>query len=199
SRALDAAEWQPFNDAQHLVEVERKVLRPQAGALPNRYRLSNLEVGIAKAWLRAPLLGELREVCHDRREPAHEQAERLTIDDQVGVVGNEAAGGAEMDDRLGSLGEFSVVVNMRHHVMAQLLLQVGNPIPIEGVAMRTQFVDLLLRYRKAEPMLGIREADPQVAPRRVARAWREQASHVLARISFDEWVIEAVAAFHAVI
>jgi len=43
------------------------------------------------------------------------------------------------------------------------------------------------------------EADPEVPPRAVPGARREQASHVLARVAFDEGVVEAVAAFHAAI
>ena len=91
------------------------------------------------------------------------------------------------------------MVHVRHHVVAQLLLQRGHAVPVEGVAVLLELFDLRLGHREAELLLGRGEADPEVPPRAVPGARREQASHVLARVAFDEGVVEAVAAFHAAI
>ena len=74
----------------------------------------------APAPRRLLLLGEARQVVDARRQPALEQPQRLTVDHQVAVVGDEAAGRAEVDDRLGRGRQLAVVVHVRHHVVPHL-------------------------------------------------------------------------------
>src|SRR5262249_51149752 len=98
-RALHAAQRQPGGDATHFVEIEREILRPQAGALAHRDGLRDLEVRVAETRLRAPALRERRERGDHRDQALLDETQGAAIEDQVRVVGDEAARGTEVDDR----------------------------------------------------------------------------------------------------
>ena len=64
--------------------------------------------------------------------------------DQVGVVGDVAARGAQVNDRPGSGAQVAVGVHVGHHVVPQLLLVSGGGGEIDVVDVGRQFGDLLL-------------------------------------------------------
>ena len=212
-------EWSPLDKAKNDAWVPVVPLTPRNGSqaatrrtssrssakscahkqarLPTVTGWSDLKVRVAKTRLCPPLQRELPQQVQDVGEPLLQLTQRRTVDHQIGIVGDEAAGRSEVDDRLGLRGQFAIVMDVRHDVVAQFLLELSHPVPVELVPMALEVVDLLLRDREAELVLGLRQADPEVAPGGVAHAGREEASHRRARVAFDEWVIEAVAAFHA--
>lgn len=194
-----ATERQPLDDAAQLVEVEREVLRPEARTLADRHRLRHLKVRVAKAWLGAPRSRKLTERAQHRYQALLAKAQRIAIHDQVRVVGDKATGGAKMNDRPSRLCQFTKVVHMRHHVVAQFFLQCGTTIPVELIAVRLEVFDLRLCHREAKVTFCLGQRDPEVAPGGVASARREQRRHFLACITFDQRVIKPVAAIrHAV-
>jgi hypothetical protein len=106
---------------------------------------------------------------------------------QLGVVGHEAAGRAEVDD-LRRVGPrlLPEVAHVGHHVVADLGLDRAHPGEVEVVAGRPQRRDLRRRHRQPERVLRLGERDPQVAPQQRPPAVAPIGEHVRGRVALGE-------------
>ena len=85
--------------------------------------------------------------------------------DEVGVVAHVGAGGAQVDDgaRLGRL--LAQVMDVRHHVVAKLALQLGRALQVEVVQVRADRLDGRVGNGKPQLALRFRQRQPEPAPR----------------------------------
>ena len=80
------------------IEIEDEVIAPQAGALADGGQLGRLEVGVAKRRQVAVAVGEARQGVDDADQPIAQHRQPLAHQEQIGVVGHIAAGGAKVND-----------------------------------------------------------------------------------------------------
>ena len=64
----------------------------------------------------------------------------LTYENEVGIVGHEAAGRTEVDDVACGWSGLGERANVRHNIMAELLLQFSGPIKIDIVQVCPQSI-----------------------------------------------------------
>lgn len=102
--ALDAAEAEVVARALEVAQVPEELLDPQGRALADSRQLRGLEVGEAERREVTVLLGKGREARDDDSELGDEDVEAVTEEDEVGVVGNVARGGAKAAGSAGALG-----------------------------------------------------------------------------------------------
>ena len=131
---------------QHVVQVlqvQQQVLDPEGGPLAHGGGLGRLEVGEAQAGLVLPLGGEAapgRRSTSSRRRA--QQPQGLAADEQVAVVGDEAAGGPQVDDGPGGGRLVAPGVDGGHDVVAQAGLMAGDGLQVHGVLGGAQLLDL---------------------------------------------------------
>ncbi len=87
----------------HLGQVHEEVLQPQTGPLADGGELGRLKVGVGEAGEGAVTAGEAGELAGGCRQPPCEELQGLPDEQDVGVVGDEGAGGAEVEDASGPL------------------------------------------------------------------------------------------------
>ena len=113
------------------------------------------------------------EDANEDADPVEEVAETLVDDALIGQVMDEADGDQRAvlewfasaleeakDDRLRSLGQLTIMMNVRHHIVSKFALKLRNTIPVKRVAMLPQLLDLLLVHGEAESLLSLCETDP---------------------------------------
>src|SRR4051794_10935734 len=97
-------------------------------------------------------------------QPAEQEPEAVTHDDQIGVVGDEGAGSAQMKKgaRCGRL--VSKGVNMSHDVMPETTLIACGRSQVRAVEMSPHLAQG--RFRNVQPELALRfgQGQPQPAP-----------------------------------
>ena len=100
-----------------------------------------------------------------RDEPAEQQAEAVAHDDQIGVVGDERAGGAEVEERPGRGRLVAEGVHVRHDVVAEPPLVRARP--RRGRRRRggpASAASASSGIGEAELALGLRQREPEPAP-----------------------------------
>ena len=100
--ALGAAETERLQAVLDFVEVEDEVVAPETGALADGGQLRRLEVGEAERGQVAPAGGEPRQGVDDADEAVAQHPQPFAHQYQVGIVGDVAAGGAEVEDVAGA-------------------------------------------------------------------------------------------------
>src|SRR5690606_10824932 len=113
---------------------------------------------------------------------------------EVGVVADESTGRAEVDDPARGGRLLPQVVDVRHHVMAQLALQLGRPGEVEVIEVLAKLRDRLVRDLQAELTLGFRQRQPQPTPGSELEARREDVRHLPRRVPLRERVAVSVRA-----
>ena len=160
-----------------LLQVGQQVLHPEGGPLAHRHQLGGLIVGVAQGGRGLVGVGELGEVGQHGDELAPEIPQALPVNDEVGVVGDVAAGGAQVNDAGGGGSRFAVGVHMGHDVVADFLF------PRRGhLVVNVGDVGLQLRHLLAgdgEPQVVLRpgQGHPQPAPGLDAHIGGEQVQH----------------------
>ena len=84
----------------HFLEVQQQILQPQARPLADRRRLRRLEVGEAERRQVAVAAREVGQRRNGRDQSLAHQLECIPLLDQLGVVGDERAGRAQVNERL---------------------------------------------------------------------------------------------------
>ena len=166
-----------------LLQVEQQVLHPQARPLAHRDRLGRLVMRIAERGQRAVAPGERPERAQHRDDLAADEAQRVPVQDEVGVVGDKAARRAQVDDARRARAAEPVGVHVRHHVVAHLALARLHDGIVDLLDVRGKLVHLRLRHRQAQRMLGARQLRPEPPPRLKAAVGREEALHPFAGIA----------------
>ena len=182
------AEFRPH--CLHLLEIEEQILEPQAGALPDRHGLGRLQVRVAErghAGLRA---GEGGQVIDRAQQPLAHDLQALEVLDQAVVVAHEGARRAEMDVLAGLGRDLAEMMHVRHDVVPQFALDLGDPVEVDLLARRVHGHDRRVGNVDAERPLLLGEGDPQVAPDERLHARGEDRRHVARGVAVDErmWV-----------
>ena len=125
--ALDPARLQPPALEAQPLEIEDEILEPQTGAFAHRGRLRRLEVGHPETGLRRPALGEVGERGDHPENPRLDQRHGVAGDALFGVVADEAARGAEVEDGFRRRGVLGEDVEVGHDVVPGLALDLGHP------------------------------------------------------------------------
>src|SRR6185436_14139112 len=97
-RPLDPAAAQGRQAVADLVEVEEEVLQPEAGPFADGGQLGRLEVGVGEGRDVLGAAGEGGQLAGGRGQPGGQQLQGLPHQQDVGVVGDEGAGGADVED-----------------------------------------------------------------------------------------------------
>src|ERR1041385_4091971 len=83
----------------------------------------------------------------------------------------------------------TVMADVGHHVVAELLFQSSHPIEVDLVAPPAQRLDLLPRDGETQLRLAFGEGDPEVAPGPITAVPREVLDHFAAGVTVDERVL----------
>ena len=174
-----AQEFHAGHQCVQLLQVGEKVLHPQRGPLAHSDGLGGLIVGVAQGGCGGVLLGEGRQIGQHRQQLAPEIGQAVPVQDQIGVVGDVAAGSPQVDDARRSRCGLAVGVHMGHHVVAHLPLTLGGHVVVDVGDVGLQLRHLLCRDGQAQVVLGAGQRRPQPPPGLIAAVVREQVQHVL--------------------
>ena len=135
-------------------------------------------MGVAQTGQILVLQRELRQAAHDLDQLGADQLHRVAQHQDVGVVGDVAAGRAQVDDALGIGAHVAVGVHVGHHVVAHALLVAAGRVVVDVVDVRLQLVHLRLGDGQAQLHLGLRQRHPQLAPGGELAVGREDVLHL---------------------
>ncbi len=191
-RAFDAAGLQLFQAVFRLVQVERQVVGPQAGAFAHGGGLSGLQVREAQARQVAVFDGKVRQRADHARQPAADQLQRLAEQHQIRIVRHVTAGGAQVDDRSGQRANVAIRVHVRHHVVADLPLVPVGGVVVDVVHMGPQLGDLLVADRQAQFLFRLGQRHPQPPPSAELLVVTPQPAHFLGSVADNQRVLVLV-------
>ena len=135
-RAFHAAGLERRDAVLDFRQIERQIVGPQARPPADGRRLRRLQVREAERRQVAILFGEVGQRDDHRRQPPGDHLQRLAHQNQVGVVGDVAACGAQVNDRPGRGALVAVGVDVGHHVVPQLALVLVGGVEIDVVDVR---------------------------------------------------------------
>ena len=196
--ALDPARLQPAALEAQPLQIEDEILEPQTGAFAHRGRLRRLEVGHPETGLRRPALGEVGERRDDREQPGLDQRHGVAGDALLGVVADEAARGAEVENRLRRRRVLGKDVEVGHDIVPGLALDLGDPdeIVLGHLEVGAHLLDGLGRNLEPELRLGLGERQPHPPPGGVTVAGGEQVEHLGRGVAPRQRVVKAVEVCH---
>ena len=162
---LQPRKRQRLEPVAELLEVEHEVLHPERRALADGGELGRLEVGVAEAGhARAVRAANASSAASTAMSRPRSRREPVAHEDQVGVVGDERAGGAEVDERPRRRRLVAEGVDVRHHV-------VPEPALVRAAAARSTssrwariWASASSGIGEAELALGLGEREPEPAP-----------------------------------
>ena len=182
-RAAAAEEPDVLQRKVDLVQIGEEILHPQRRALADGHQLRRLIVRVSERRQRFVRLGEVRQIGDDLEQLTAQIAQTVAIEDQVGVVRHIAARRAQMDDARCGRRRLAIGIDVRHHVVADLLLAPADAVVIDVVDVRFKLRNLIIRDRQAQRGFSPGQRDPQPAPGAIARVRGEQLQHVAGRIA----------------
>jgi hypothetical protein len=148
----------------HFLEIQQQVLDPQCRPLADRGGLRGLEVRVSKRREVPVLLRECGKRADAGQQPLTHQQQRIAVLQQLAVVRDVCAGGAQVDDAVRLGRDIAVVMNMGHHVVTETLLVRGRRIQVDVLDVRAHLVQCARGNVQSELLLGFSECDPQPAP-----------------------------------
>ncbi len=133
--------------------------------------------------------GEVGQGGDDADQPVAQQLETFAHQDQIGVVGDVAAGGPQMDDPRRAGAGIAEGVDMGHHVVAQpALVRLGGG-KVDAVDGRAQLGNLCRHDRQAEFGLGFGQRHPQPPPGAEFALRAPEAAHFGRGVAVDQWIV----------
>jgi hypothetical protein len=169
---------------------------PQRRTFANRHELRRLEVGVAQAGQSLPLPGKGRQCVDCCNRLVADERKGLTHQDQVGVVGHEAARRPQVDDRTSDRGCVAQGVDVRHHVVPKSLFVGVRQVEIDGVQLAAQGRDLFRGDMQAQGLLRLGQGNPQPPPCRELGLRRPEPRHLPARVASDQRIVVDVVRGH---
>ncbi len=103
-------------------------------------------------------------VYEDRADAPQQQLHRLAHEHKIGVVRDEGAGRAKMNERTGGRRLIAEVVDMRHHIVTQPSLVFRGLLEVGIVEMGPQLRQRGVRNREAQLFFPLHQREPQPAP-----------------------------------
>ena len=170
-------------------QIEHEIVGPQAATFADGGWLGGLEMGEAEAGQGTMLGGKPSHRIDRRGETPCDQLEGVSNENDVGVVGDEAAGCAEVDDRfrLGAL--FGVGFNVCHDVVPTHALFFFCDVEVEVLFKPPHLVELRIRDRQAKLLFSLRQGDPQPAPGLKTSIRPPKFRHLPRRIPLDQRIL----------
>ena len=169
-----------------MVEIHDKILHPQRRALAHGGGLRRLKMRIGEGGLRLVLLGKIRKRGNGAEKQAANAQERVTLQNDVGIIPYKAARRDEVDDGLCLRAGKPEGVDMRHDVVPDLTLARGGGGIVDVVKMRAHLVKLLVRYVETELLLALGEGEPESSPRGKLAVIGEYLLHLPPRVALAE-------------
>jgi hypothetical protein len=148
--------------------------------------LRRLVVGIGERRDGAVLEREGPHPPEDADQAPFDETERVADPDLVGVVGHVRGRRAPVDDSARGRRRFPEDADVRHDVVACLLLLAGRGLEVDVGEVRAHLRDRLLRNGKAQPALLLREPEPEPPPRLELALSREEGLHLRRRVAAVE-------------
>ena len=150
-------------------------------------------MGVGETGERPVGAGEGGESGEGGGDPPAQQLERLPHQQLIGVVGDEGAGRAEVEDAAGALFDrvrlLGEVPQVGDDVVPGLALDLRDPREVEQRRGGLEGGDLLRADRQAQCRLAPREQDPYPAPGGEAVGAREDRRHLARRIALVERIL----------
>ena len=125
---------------------------------------------------------EAGKVGDDLQQLAPEVFQAVPVENDVGVVGNIAAGGTQVDDTGGGGRGLTVGIHVSHHVVADFLLPGSGTGKVDVRDMGFQLLDLLFGDRQPQRMLGFCQRNPELPPDFNPLLLRKQVQHIVGSI-----------------
>src|SRR5262249_57371055 len=108
----------------------------------------------------------------DADEPIAQPSHSLAHQDQVGIVGDVAAGGAEVNNFAGVGTDFAIGVDVGHDVVTAAALVLGGPREVDVVDVGAQLFDLSAADARRDAVVGeqsqlvlrLGQGHPEAAP-----------------------------------
>ena len=187
--SLDAAERDALDLLFDPLEVEQKVLEIETEPLADGGELRRLEVGEAEGGQRLVGVAEGGELAHQPEQFAADDLQSFAHLDELGVVGDEAAGGAEVDDRHRFRTKLAEDVNVAHDVVAQFALFGGDLVEVDVVEVLFHCGDLGVGDGQPELLLALREHEPEPPPGGVFELRAPEIAHLLACVTVGQRIL----------
>ena len=187
--SLDAAERDALDLLFDPLEVEQEVLEIETEPLADGGELRRLEVGEAEGGQRLVGVAKGGELAHQPEQFAADDFQSFAHLDELGVVGDEAAGGAEVDDRHRFRTELAEDVNVAHDVVAQFALFGGDLVEVDVVEVLFHCGDLGVGDGQPELLLALREHEPEPPPSGVFELRTPEIAHLLACVTVGQRIL----------
>jgi hypothetical protein len=176
-RPFHAPELERLETVQQLRGVEQQVLHPQRHALADRGELRRLEVGVRETGQGAVAPRGFAEGHEHRGDTAEQDLQRFAHQQQVGVVRDIRARGAEMQVRARGGRLIGEMMDVRHHIVPQPLLVIRGAVQVRVVEVRRDLPDRGVGDVEPELPLRLEQRQPQPAPQADAPAVAPQILH----------------------
>ena len=132
------------------------------------------------------LLREGGEIANDRDQLGADDGKRVADEDHIRVVGDIAARRAEVDDPRGFGADLPIGADMRHHVVAGLLLDFGDARKIDVGDLPAHLRKLRVGDGKSHLLLALGQRDPETAPGFIPVLRGKDALHLGRRVAAAE-------------
>ena len=187
--AFDPAERDLADLLGDPLQVHHEILQVKREPFAQRGQLRRLIMGETERGQVFVLVRDARQNSHDFQQFGLDQFETVAHLDELGVVGDEAAGGAEVDDRFGFGTLRAEYVDMAHHVVAQFRFFGRGGFEIDVVQMRPHLIELFVGDGQAEFLFGFGQREPQPPPGGMFPLRRPVITHFLAGITASQRVL----------
>ena len=147
-----------------ILEIQHQFVDPESGSFPDSGRLGRLEVSEGQGGQVLVPVGEGRQLRDDVQELFPDQLQGFGHEDDVGVVADVAAGGAEVDDAFRLRALDAVGIDVAHDVVPYHLLALFRHFIVHIVRAALQFFDLIFRDVQPQFLFRFRQGDPQFSP-----------------------------------
>ena len=194
---LYAAHDKSVDDVRKVLHIQQKILEPQSSPLSDGDKLRGLQVGEPESGRFFVFFRKISEPRHDRRYFVAHHRERFAVYDDVGVVGDVAAGSAEVYDRRRLRTRDAVGINVRHDVVSDESFALGGKLEVYVVEVRFEFLYLLVRDIEPQSLLPLGEFQPKPAEEPYPVRFRERGAHFARGVtSYKRIIVYAVIGVH---
>ena len=177
-----AQKFHGFHDKIQLYQIADEVLHPQRCPLAHRDQLGGLIMGVAQSGSRLERFRETGKVGDDLQQLSPEVFQAVPVENDVGVIGDVAAGRAQMDDTGGGGRGLAVGIHVRHHVVTDFLFPRRGTGEVDVRDVGFQLLDLLFGDRQSQRMLGLGKRNPELPPGLNPLLLGKQVQHIVGSI-----------------
>ena len=139
-------------------------------------------MGVAQSRGRLVRFRKTGKVGDDLQQLSPEVFQAVPVENDVGVIGDIAAGGAQMDDTGGGGRGLAVGIHVGHHVVADFLFPCRGTGKVDVRDVGFQLLDLLFGDRQPQRMLGLGKRNPELPPGLNPLLLGKQVQHIVGSI-----------------